>query len=217
MSFSQEHRNRSVGWRFWLLWVLANAVSFPVGAWIPVLLFQTIGGLACIGSYRCTDAELIGTLLTMFVGFAMGSLAIGLAQWLMLTKQILGISKWWILTSVIGFSVGEIASSMGADLDSNAGAVVVTAMGGLLGGLLTGVAQYLLLKKWVSLTSWWKVWSLLTGFSWSMGWATGVVIHRILSNFIVMYGLDIFIISGGVSGMITGWGLVQLLQHKKVM
>ncbi|QFS45607.1 hypothetical protein [Nostoc sphaeroides] len=71
-------KNQQTNSDFWMQWVLANATSFCVG----LLYFPFI-----------------------FPFNFFTSLVPGLAQWLILRKQIIGLSRWWILINVIGIII----------------------------------------------------------------------------------------------------------------
>ena len=144
---------------------------------------------------------ILTTTLGWLVGWAvLGEVgigaAIGLAQWLVLRREVSN-AGWWILASTVAWLVGwEIVVAglvvpPGVDIISSliTGAVV---------GLLMGVAQWLVLRQWTQYASLWilanvSVWSV--SFTGIIGGAlfTGVMIGAITGlvlDFLLRYPLN---------------------------
>ncbi|OYE01794.1 hypothetical protein [Nostoc sp. 'Peltigera membranacea cyanobiont' 232] len=131
-------KNQQTDSDFWMQWVLANATSLCVG----LLYFPFI-----------------------FPFNFLASLVPGLAQWLILRKQISGLSRWWILTNIVGIIIYgligwklQINGSF-SDLcyylnthSSNMCAVFSYSISGFFGGFITGVQQLFFLRRYVSLS-----------------------------------------------------------------
>lgn len=189
----------------WLWWVLASTVGWAVGGTVGVALG---GGLA------------MGIVVTGYVGMAVGVIAAGALQWLVLRRQVTG-AAWWIVTSVVGAAlVGILAVLLGwivgvvgrlvggaawganwgpdwsADPGGDVGFVVAVAAG----GTVLGVLQWLVLRRQVARTGWWVLAS-------TVGWVVGGFVSGITD------AAAGWAVLGAVYGAITGIVLVWLLRR----
>jgi hypothetical protein len=138
--FLELERER-VGWRFWVLWVLAtNAGFFP--------------GLA-LGNLLSDSAD--EPLASAIVGGSFGTLA-GVAQWSVLRRHIAPCHH-WITATAAGWLLG---GGLGAFLlihfaprvspDSPAWVLSI----GFLAGAVVGIPQYGVLRRFgAGLSAWW--------------------------------------------------------------
>lgn len=141
--------NRVIGWKFWLRWVLINALSFPASVAIVLL---PVGFAQSKNPY-------MNHIVVMFLAYALIGVLLGLCQFLVLRGQIPRMSIWWSLTNSIGLPIAWIVSfialmsSSALDLSGLAGTAVGSAIAGTTGGIAsgvpTGIAQWLLLRKWI--------------------------------------------------------------------
>jgi len=135
---------------------------------------------------------LAGWLLLGEVGIGA---ALGLTQWLVLRREVSDTkAAWWILASAVAWFVGwEIITAglivpVGVDLISSL-------LTGAVAGLLLGIGQWLILRRWTHYASMWIPTNLA---AWSVAF-TGLV------------GGMLF--AGVVGGAVTGLVLDMLLRY----
>ena len=163
-----------VGWGFWLWWVLASTVGFAVGG--------VVGGV-------------VGGKVGQPVGGAVFGASVGIAQWLVLRRQV-SRPSWWVLASTVGFAVGF---AMGGE--------VGRAVGFAVSGASVGIAQWLVLRRWqVSQASWWVLASTVV-------FAVFGAVAFAVSDEVV--GAGALLVAMPVYGAITGGVLVWLLRQPR--
>lgn len=131
----------------------------------------------------------------------------GYFQWIVLRERVTGVGLWWS-ASALGFG-----SAMGALTASNADenyAIGVVLMGSVL-GIMTGIPQWLVLRRKVPRAGWWLVASCI-------GSLVGLLDFRFVlalgeagkwTQAILTFGL----VFGAGYGAITGTALVWLLRQ----
>ena len=195
---------KHVGWGFWLWWVLASTIGFPVGA-----------AAAFIVSFNVPGA----------VGGAVGGAVVGILQWLVLRQQ-LSRTGWWVLASTVGIAVfGDVVwySSTTVEWVITGGALsftVAMSVGFAVGGAVVGILQWLVLRQHLSRAGWWVLASTV-GFP--VGAAVYVAVFQAVN---LALGGDLsaafieramgFAVAGAVVGAITGTALVWLLRQPKL-
>ena len=127
----------------------------------------------------------LGGVFLPGIGLVPSGMAIAFLQWLLLKQRI--HKAWrWILLSLIGWSLGWgislIAYSLGFDF-----------VNGMVIGLCTGAAQWLILREEVHWSGWWIAVS-------AVAWAAGITL------------LPGVLLSGTIAGVITGTALGLLLR-----
>jgi hypothetical protein len=147
-------------WTLWVRWVLATTLGWAAG-W-----------------------ALSGYLTEFVIG-----LTVGLAQWVILRKQVQH-SEWWILASALGWGAGRVL------VDVMLTPQDVILVGGILGAAL-GTAQWLVLRHHV-IQSWW--WIVVSALSWGVG------LTAVLGETLV----------GSIAGAATGLALEPLLRYSSV-
>ena len=123
-----------VGWRVWLLWVLASIVGWGVGGvmFVPVVLLVGM---------------VLGTLVGWAVAGAVGGAVVGVWQWLVLRRQTVRAS-WWIVSSTAGWAVAAfiyIPMILGTALGF--GPFVAGAFTWAVCGAVVGIWQWLVLRR----------------------------------------------------------------------
>jgi hypothetical protein len=147
-----------------------GAPSFDWVFWLKWILVSTLGWLA-------------GFALPGLLAAAIG-VALGILQWLVL-RSLFERAGWWILASGAGWAMGFVAVTYLLPEE------VVVLQGVLLGAGI-GVAQWIVLRRWVPGAYWWIPMSAL-------GWAVGPILGPLLV--------------GGVVGAATGFSLELLARR----
>jgi hypothetical protein len=167
-----------VGRGLWLWWVVAGIVGFGVG----FAVFGVVGRVV-----RWVGAE------------AVIGAAVGIAQWLILRRQV-SQDGWWVLASTVGLALGL---SWAFDMGFPARLAVA--------GAPVGIAQWLVLRRQVPRAGWWVLAS-------TVGLAVGfAVAFAVLGDVeeVVAFAVLLAVI-GAVYGAITGAVLVWLLRQATV-
>ena len=100
-SLTDNTERTQVGWRFWLLWVLASSLGFVVGIfWAEDV--ATAVHEATIGIEGGRPGAFGWGLMAAFIGASIGT-----AQWFVLRRQV-AQAGWWVLASALGGFVGGI-------------------------------------------------------------------------------------------------------------
>jgi len=183
-----------IGWIDWFLWVLLTTVGWFLGHIIAFILVQIIDEVV-------SGSSVLGIILKHFMfGACLGSM-VGLMQWLYLREHV-SRAGWWVLASTAGLAV--VVGGFGFAEDSNwTGAdgmfefAEVLDWDLALGGAVTGILQWLVLRGQVSRAGWWVLAS-------TVGWGLSMVGN--LSEAPCLVG-------GVVLGAVTGVALVWLLRQ----
>jgi hypothetical protein len=153
---------------------------------------------------------LLGVTLAV-VAFLPGSL-----QWLILRKRV-SRAHWWVLFSGIGSFLGFLAIMLGMNLaigvaGGEDGSVYIMLPGfGLafaFAGALAGAFQWIVLRTWVPRASWWI---LISSVSWAASGLAYLLLTRGNDSAIPLGG----VVSGVLSGGVTGLGIVWLLRSDR--
>ncbi|MCZ6530531.1 MAG: hypothetical protein O6949_09435, partial [Chloroflexi bacterium] len=87
-----------VGWGFAIWWVLASFVGWAVS-------FAVAG--AVLGAVLEAVAAAVGFAVAAAVGMAVAGASLGIAQWLVLRRQV-SRAGWWVGASSVGLAVGFV-------------------------------------------------------------------------------------------------------------
>ena len=112
-----------VAWGFAIWWVLASLVGGAVG-------FAVAG--AVLGAVLEAVAAAGGFAMAAAVVMAVAGASLGIAQWLVLRRQV-SRAGWWVLASTVGLAVGVLFSVA-------AGVIYAPITGGVLVWLLRQLA-----------------------------------------------------------------------------
>ncbi len=129
-------RRTTVDWFFWLWWVLANVLAWPLGAAAGWTAGEQV-------------ARWLGPTAGSLTGMAIVGAIVGLGQWIVLRVRT-SESGWWIPASSLGLVGGAATASVAFDWDP---AGFITVFG--LVGALVGIAQWIVLRRHVSSAGWW--------------------------------------------------------------
>lgn len=182
--------------------------------------FWTLWVLANTASF-CLCFVMISLLITPVIP--------GVAQWLILKKQITRLSRWWILTNFVGIFVMGIVfyyllfSNLSPFcikyVDTSVCWIVSCTICSAIGGAITGTYQWLLLRRHILLPSLWIVWTITSTFTWAVSAALSSTISwnmLVIANNLVgaLASFGVFgTVFGAVNGFLTGIVLVWLLQR----
>lgn len=172
---------------FWVEWTVASVLGWTVAGFMLRQLSMT---------------------------FSIYGAVIGLAQWRVLRKRA-SRTGWWVLASALGWPVGWLAAStLGRCCTSDDvvfQAVGITLFMALIGAV-TGIIQWVPLRRWVSRAGWWILagaigWAIFTIVAW-VGREVPGLEGCILINEIIAVSRDI--LGSATYGIITGWTIVWL-------
>ncbi len=137
-------------------------------------------------------ATTAGWVLGLVLGGELGVGAfIGLTQWLVLRRYFAN-TGWWVLASGVGWLAGWAIVAPGLILPPDGG-LLASIIAGAIFGITMGVAQWMVLRRWVKLAGMWILISI-------PGWTIGLI------------GLLGTILAGAVAGAVTGFAFDFLLR-----
>ena len=169
---------------FW--WVVATAAGWLVG-------FAVCEAFSAFLKSLSSDGLIIGT-------------GVGIAQGLVLRRQLNG-AGWWVLVTIVGFGIGKVE---GDSLAQAVGGPVGSGLGGAAIGFTVGLAQWVVLRRVVAAAGWWILAS-------AVGWAVGWVIIGAVADAGDPPPTSAYVIGAvgaAVAGAITGATLVWLLRTR---
>ena len=173
---------------FLSLWIVATALGYASGGFVSGIIARTVG-----------------SQLGLILSFGIISMAIALAQWLVIRTKIIG--RGWLWTTLIGGTLGGAFSSWASfQLAVTYGdAVDLLTIYGCLRGLSTGLAQSLVLRKYSKFADWWIVASTV---SWYISILIGSLLMNTLGHFLIM-------VVGTIYGLLTGLTLLLILRERR--
>ena len=180
---------------YWLAWFLASVMGYGTGG---------ILGAALASRFFHVDTFQVAHGIT--VGIVLGA-AGGYFQWVVLREQI-ARAGWWGLASALGFglAIGAVIAS-GADQYFAIAGLLLAA----IFGAVSGVLQWLILRRKVARAGWWLLANLLGSL---VGAIAVPIAGLILGAGHWEIGLLIFgLLFGTGYGAITGAALVWLLRQ----
>ncbi|MFH1195423.1 MAG: hypothetical protein V1720_06900 [bacterium] len=139
-------------------WVLANAISWPVGIIVSIGLSYGIVNL-----FYPKDTNLI-------VGFCLGTI-VTITQWYII-KGHFNIGTWWIFSASIGIGLPFVIIFIFFELSEREISIteieiIDQAILFFFCGLLTGILQYNVLKTFSNKSIWWII---ISGLAWGISW-----------------------------------------------
>ena len=192
-------------------WILASAIGLISGMWIswytPRMALSAAQALEAFFTLLFPGsgvAEVIRTLPTYLVTTThVGSVVIiclGLAQWWVLRRWVGWADRWrtaMVAGAIVSYLLMAAMNILAILLDPVSGLLKVLADSGVWIGVLTGVFQWVMLRKHVAGILWWIVMSMLI---WIMGLAFVHYFGRPVINILGSL-LRTFIHSLGVKGL----------------
>ncbi len=196
-----KDKGSQVGWGFWLGWVAASTVGMFVGFIAGFLSLDLIYDV--LGDWL--NYNVLGDWFDfLFLGIVPG-IVVGVLQWLVLRQRVSG-AGWWVLASAAA-GYGILAGFIGYSESLSFGTLLRFTGVVALGGAVTGILQWLVLRSQVSRAGWWVLAS-------TVGWALGMAVSRAFP-----WGADdsdalgALVVTGAVLGAVTGGALVWLLRQ----
>jgi hypothetical protein len=127
----------------------------------------------------------LGGLIFSNLAFITSGFAVGIFQWLVLQGHI--AHPWrWVVATIAGWTAGYFAVFFGIPQE-------FATLHGLVMGLTTGLAQWIVLRHELNWSGWWIVFS-------GIGWTTGLTLFP---------GV---MLTGTLVGVLTGLPLIVLLR-----
>ena len=185
----------NIGRGYWLGWFLASAIGYGIGAVLGVSF-----------AYRFFPTDTFDPANGITLGVVMGAIG-GYVQWIALREQIAGAGLWG-LASAIGFGLAMTALiAVDPDENSAMAGVFVAAVFGLVSGML----QWLILRRKVPRSGWWLLANLLGSLVGTIAFPIAVAISETgnWSLAIIVFGMGF----GAGNGAMTGAMLVWLLRR----
>ena len=210
-----------IGWRFGLRWVLLALAGLIAS--LPLFLVlagatEWIAGIA--GVHKDILEKFNVNVGNACLEISIGAM-VGFVQWLGL-RCIIPRAGFWVVANIIGFTVSSCLHAamcvwgLPDDLGFPLG-VLGWAIAFVVGGALSGVMQYRILRRHVRQSGWWVPAS-------AIGWGLGVIgfgisalaLHvesRSLPVHIVCNLAVPLIMASVFYGIVTGWTLIWLLRQ----
>lgn len=181
-----------VGWRFWLLWVLASTVGSLAGFFVGFVVGAVV-------------EEILPNYGSAAIAAGVGA-GVGILQWFVLRWRV-SRSGWWVLASILGLAVaavlGTAVALAGGDPTTPWGFAGVLVVGGAMAGLM----QWFVLRRQVSRAGWWVLAS-------TVGWAVSGPVLGLSAQYGMYFSPLVVSLGGGVGlGAVTGLALVWLLRQ----
>jgi len=190
-----------------LLWLLANTLIWPVVLFVGSLSALSIYRFLSTKFYHDASTEiwyvqpvnwqmhLSAIFALMIAGVIVGG-GVGFVQWLAL-RRIWPISAQWIGSCILGCVVALLVSYSIIEILTSQLSVNLTflTIAPFIGGLASGIGEWLILKRHTSQASWWLIANMV-------GWGMSCMLGR---PFILFMGL--------LSGLMTGVILVVLSKN----
>jgi hypothetical protein len=188
--------------REWLMWTLATAGGWLLGAVINILVSLGLSMTGLDATFSADPAEVPPATILLLMGLSLVLLWIigasaGAMQWLVLRRHLAGLQRWAIFTG-LGFALGSFAFI------------------GFM-GVGVGLLQWLLLRRDLNKTVWWPVinavaWPLGYLLGGSLGLAVGTALNSpLLSNLLSA------VLAGALIGAMTGAVLLWLLRENAAL
>ena len=181
---------------YWLAWFLASVMGYGMGAVLGVSF-----------AYGLFNRDPFDTLMGVILGAVMG-LTGGYFQWVVLRERIAGAGLWG-LTSALGYgaAMGALIAADAGENNALAGVVIL----GSIFGVVSGILQWLILRRKVPRAGLWLLANLLG----SLVGAVAILIATAVSKTgnwglaIMSFGLVFGVGNGAITGAVLVWLLRQ--------
>lgn len=195
--------SRKPKWFFYPGWVVLSTLSIPIAWLISWAIISQIGRVVggtieVAGRTRITEDFLLD-----YVFFTLLVLMTGFLQYLLL-RRYLPRAGWWIVATALGWPLGIAVVYLGYAIWP----VVLNAnstWSAMLIGAVTGLAQWLVLRRRVPRAGWWVLASAL-------GWGLArLIVGEVFTS---LLELLVIAVPAAVTGLAMWWLLAHLPQHE---
>lgn len=227
--------------RFWLAWVLVNAVGWTAALFVLPAVGNLLSPLFGLPPGWLLDLRVpegaqplvglvVGTLQSLatlaVVGAVLGTI-LGLAQWLVLRGRIPHSNSWIPATAIgsaIGWSIGLMATFVfiGESTTSLESSLLRSSVLGGAIGVALGLAQWVVLRRFNHAANAWLLasplgWASGLAAGWGLAWMliTALSPQPDVSDMAIRVALITSLnglIPGTIGGAITGIALTRMLQ-----
>ena len=196
-----NNERTTIGWGFWIVWVLASVIGFGIGSFIGIgVSYALLPAVGITEEFGIAHLIMFGTMLGIASGFL---------QWVVLRGKV-AQAGWWIAVSAAGFAIaGGTLGTIGVEENYLMAGILFLVVFGVAGGILQG----LVLKK--ARIARVDVWVLANIFGSLVG-AIGIPAAQAVSTATGHYGLSSMVFGvliGAGLGAIPGAALVWLLRQ----
>ena len=191
--------------QFWTNWTLLGLGLIPLSYMVSLIVVLLVHG--AFGYNQMEGGTYLSQTVMQMAGGAVLGLGAGIYQKALLRK-IFSVSSSWIYTMVIGFAVTELIVCIilwqlnlnRYELRFMEGNPLPEALIFACAGLVTGLLQWMILRKYTSKSVYWI-------FASTLGWGICVLVTLI--------SLWAFFIGALLYGAITGAALMWMMQSKE--
>jgi hypothetical protein len=187
----------------WCAWLAATTVGWMVGSVLVLLIQMWTTGAADAFVHTAVGSAVLGGMV---------GLGIGVAQSLVLRRELMG-ARSWIAVNIVTWAAAWAVGQAIADALFDDYALLGLIPGGVLLAVLVGLGEWLLLRRYVERASWWLIPSIVAwagaGTIAMFGGAGLLAID--LAPFVGLQAWAIAAAPGAFAGLITGavltaWG-----------
>jgi len=171
---------------FWLLWMFVLGISWPAVSILSALLITAL---------RFPLESKTGMILTI----ALGGMLVGVIQWFILQPGAIGIIP-WILATAAGWA---LAFGVTTSLSNPEILNLSWLLGGVLGGLVFGVAQWFVMRFQLKIS--WE-WLIQSAISWTAAPILGFLISKSIPQSVFGEQMHPVIFSA-----LLGWAILGVL------
>ena len=153
-------------WREWLgvwaLWTLLAALGGIAGGAATLSWAAEVLDRGSVTAGRAGDVAVALALAGIVTGAAAGLVG-GLGEWLVLRRWVQQ-AGWWIAATAVGRAIGwSLALTTGwmwselivGSTGTDSAGILGIDVGGVVGGSIVGLSQWLVLRRWVARAWWW--------------------------------------------------------------
>ena len=171
-------------------WIIATGIAWPVGMIVSIIVAYIVNII-----YPKETNLVVGLVTGAIVGYS---------QWFVLKRQHKASSFWGLACSIgmgLPFIVVVILAEAGVDFSDLPGGEFLGRIGiGVIGGLLSGLLQVRVLRKYYVKARWWV---LVSAAGWGLCWLAS----SIGASWVTLIG---FLLGGFILGLVTGLGLLWI-------
>jgi hypothetical protein len=190
--------SRPLDWNAWMWWVSLTTLGTMTAMMLAVFVIFAAGG-PIQGFFEDEQAASVALQVVMAPLFALAGSLVGLAQWLVLRGQIQR-AGWWILATAAGWMAGYLWSYLLFPPGSGTATISEALLPWFLNGLLTGLCQWLVLRKFFDRSSLWVPTAALAMTIGTSGW--------------ILFGIYGGVFLWLIGGAFSGWILLSVLSPK---